>query len=819
MKVLKFGGTSVGSAENISKVLDILSSYSEKGIQFASVFSAVGGMTNKLIEMSTKASTGDETYKEILTDFENTHYTIVRELIPAKDQSTVFADIKRLLNDLEDQLTGISLIKELSNKSLDFILSHGERVNVRILTAIAQLRGLEVEYLDARKLIKTDSTFGKAKIDFALTNKNIQDHFSTTNKIQFITGFVSSDENNITTTLGRGGSDFTAAVFASALDAEDVEIWTDVDGVMTADPRRVKNAFTLPAISYIEAMEMSHFGAKVIYPPTLLPVITKKIPVWIKNTFNPESAGTIISEKSGVPNKMRVKGISSISDVALVTMLGSGMVGIPGVSARMFGALARQEVSVILITQASSEQSITFAVSPDDAMIAKKVIKEEFFYEIEAKRIEDVKVKTGLSIVAIIGENMTNTPGISGRMFHTLGINGVNISAIAQGSSELNLSVVISKSDISKALNALHDAYFLAGTQTLNVFMVGPGLIGATLLDQIKDQKEYLAEKKGVNINVVAIANSRKLLVDANGIDLTTWKEELSSCENPMSFEGFVQAMKDLNLPNSVFVDNTSNKDLIRYYDQILDASVHIVTPNKVANSSEYAYYKKLQDIAFKRNVQFLYETNVGAGLPVVRVLQDLMHSGDEVLKIEGVLSGSLSFIFNTYDGSTTFKDIVLQAKDAGFTEPDPRDDLNGMDVARKILILGREAGLPLEMEDINVNNILPQSCIDAPTVDAFFEELEKSDGIFKKMSDDAKANNQKLCFVATLAEGKVNVDLVAVGADHPFSSLSGSDNMISYTTKRYEQNPLVIKGPGAGAEVTAAGVFADMISISNSLS
>lgn len=819
MKVLKFGGTSVGSAENISKVLDILSSYSKKGIQFTSVFSAVGGMTNKLIDMSTKASVGNETYKEILSEFENTHFTIVRELIPATDQSTVFAEIKRLINDLEDQLKGVALIKELSPKTLDFILSHGERLNVRILTAVAQLRGLEVEYLDARTVIKTDSNYGRAKVDFELTNKNIQEKYNSTNKIQLVTGFISSDENDITSTLGRGGSDFTAAILGSALDAEDVEIWTDVDGVMTADPRRVKSAFTLPAISYVEAMEMSHFGAKVIYPPTLLPVITKKIPVWIKNTFNPENPGTIISEKSGKPNKMRVKGISSISDVALVTMMGSGMVGIPGVSARMFGALAREEVSVILITQASSEQSITFAVSPDDAMIAKKVIKEEFFYEIEAKRIEDVKVKTGLSIVAIIGENMTNTPGISGKMFHSLGINGINISAIAQGSSELNVSAVIDKSDISKALNTLHDAFFLAGTQTLNVFMVGPGLIGATLLNQIADQTGYLADKKGININVVAIANSRKLLVNENGIDLAKWKDELKTCQKPMSFDGFVKTIKDLNLPNSVFVDNTSNKDLIRYYDQILDASVHIVTPNKVANSSEYAYYKKLQDIAFKRDVQFLYETNVGAGLPVVRVLQDLMHSGDEILKIEGVLSGSLSFIFNTYDGSTTFKDVVLQAKEAGFTEPDPRDDLNGMDVARKILILGREAGLLLEMEDINVNNILPQACIDAASVDVFFEELEKGDAVFKKMVDDAKANNQKLCFVATLAEGKVDVDLVAVGADHPFSSLSGSDNMISYTTKRYEQNPLVIKGPGAGAEVTAAGVFADMISISNSLS
>ncbi len=819
MKVLKFGGTSVGSAKSISKVLDILADYSKKGKQFTSVFSAVGGMTNKLIEMSNVAAAGDESYKTTLTEFENKHYDIVRDLIPASEQSTVFADIKRLVNDLDDQLTGVYLIKELSPKTLDFILSHGERLNVRILTKVAQLKGLDVEYLDTRTIIKTDGNFGRAKVDFEITNKNITDKYSSTSKIQFVTGFISSDQDNITTTLGRGGSDFTAAIFASALNAEACEIWTDVDGVMTADPRKVKSAFTLSAISYVEAMEMSHFGAKVIYPPTLLPVINKKIPVWIKNTFNATAEGTIISEKSGKPNKMRVKGISSINDVALVTMSGSGMVGIPGVSGRMFGALANKEVSVILITQASSEQSITFAVSPEDAVVAKKAIKEEFHYEIEAHRIEKVAIKDDLSIVAIIGENMSSTPGISGKMFNSLGVNGINISAIAQGSSELNVSAVIDRSDISKALNALHDTFFLAGSQTLNVYMVGPGLIGATLLTQIADQKQYLIDKKGVNVNVVAIANSRKLLVDAEGIDLENWKQGLDNCDNEMSFEGFVKTIKDLNLPNSVFIDNTSNKELIRYYDQILDASVHIVTPNKVANSSEYAYYKKLQEIAFKRDVQFLYETNVGAGLPVIRVLQDLMHSGDEILKIEGVLSGSLSYIFNTYDGSTSFKDVVLQAKEAGFTEPDPRDDLNGMDVARKILILARESGLQLEPEDVKVNNILPQSCIDAPTVEDFFVELEKADDVFKKLAEDAKVKGEKLCFVATLDGKDVNVGLTAVGATHAFNGLSGSDNMISFTTKRYEQNPLVIKGPGAGAEVTAAGVFADAISLSNSIS
>lgn len=819
MKVLKFGGTSVGSAKNISKVIDIVANLWKQDKKIIVVLSAVGGMTNRLIEMSELAAKGDDTYHTLLSNFEQKHIDIVRELIPAKKQSSVFANLKRKINDLQDQLNGVFLVKELSKKSLDFILSHGERLSAYIVSEAAIEKGVKSTYIDSRKIFKTNSEFGAAKIDFEVTNKNIISEFDGSDGVHWVTGFIASDDSNVTTTLGRGGSDYSAAVLAAALDSEDVEIWTDVDGVMTADPRKVKNAFSLPAISYNEAMEMSHFGAKVIYPPTLQPVFTKKIPIVIRNTFNPEFLGTFISSVSGEPNRMRVKGISSISDVSLVTLQGSGMIGVSGFSARLFGCLANQGVNLILITQASSEHSISFAVSPGEGVVAKALIEEEFFYEIKAKKIEQVNVRKNLSVVAIIGENMTNTPGISGRMFSALGINGVNIIAIAQGSSELNISTVIDKKDLSKALNTLHDAYFLSGSRTLNVFMVGPGLIGSELLTQIKDQHDYLVKHREVNIKVVAIANSRKLLIDENGIDLGTWKEQLAETENEMSFQKFVDTINELNLPNSVFVDNTSNKEIAGYYEAILDSSVSIVTPNKVANSGTYQEYLKLKETAQKKGVSFLYETNVGAGLPIINTLQNLIHSGDEILKIEGVLSGSLSYIFNTYDGSNSFKDVVLKAKELGFTEPDPRDDLNGMDVARKILILARESGLKLEPKDVNVINPLPQNCIEAKSVDDFFVELEKSDSIFKKILVEAQAKKEKLCFIATLEEGKVNVSLKGVGENHPFQSLAGSDNMISFTTMRYKSNPLVIKGPGAGAEVTAAGVFADIITISNNLS
>ncbi len=816
MRVLKFGGTSVGSSENIQKVLAILSSYDKDNIEFVAIFSAVGGQTNKLVEMSEKAANQDESYLSVLKEFEEKHISVIRDLIDVKSQSNVFAHIKQKLNELEDYLQGVFLLGELSERTQDAVLSFGEQLSVFIISAAAKEKGLNSKFVDAREVIKTDSNFCGAKVNFVETNKNIKTLIKDTKKINFVTGFISSDDKGVTTTLGRGGSDYTASIFAAALDAEVNEIWTDVDGVMTADPRKVKNAFSLDAITYSEAMEMSHFGAKVIYPPTLQPVFAKRIPIRIKNTFNPSYAGTLISDKSGEVQRMRVKGISSINDISLVTVQGSGMIGVSGFSARLFNRLAQNQTNIIMITQASSEHSITFAVAPGEGDWAKQAIEEEFEFEIAAGRLDKVLVVKKLAVIAIIGENMSQTPGISGIMFSALGRNGINITAIAQGSSELNISTVIDKEQVSKALNTLHDAFFLSSTRTLNLFMVGPGLIGSALLEQIKDQHQYLKTNKALDIRLITIANSRQMLLNEDGIDLSNWKTDLEKVSGDMSLDIFVEKMIELDLPNSVFVDNTSNKEITKYYEQILDASIAIVTPNKVANSSEYSLYNTLKDTAARRGVKFMYETNVGAGLPIIGTLQDLVNSGDEIIKVEGVLSGSLSYIFNTYDGSTSFKDVVLQAKELGFTEPDPRDDLNGMDVARKILILARESGLALEPKDINVQNPLPKACIDAKSVDEFWIELEKNNKIFDDLAKVAKEKQAKLCFIASLKEGKCNVSLQTIEPNHPLFGLAGSDNMISFTTKRYETNPLVIQGPGAGAEVTAAGVFADIIKINN---
>jgi bifunctional aspartokinase / homoserine dehydrogenase 1 len=817
MKVLKFGGTSVGSSNTMRGVVDILLSYKKKKEEFAVVFSAMSGITNQLVEVSRRASETDPDYLQVLKEIENKHIITVKDLIEVKVQSRVIANIKMLINELEDLLHGVFLLKELSLRTQDLVLSFGERLSTTIMHEFIKQSGIQSEFLDARELIKTDNNFGSARINFRLTDRNIKEYFKTHKAVQVITGFISSTEKNETTTLGRGGSDYTASVIGAAMNADEIEIWTDVDGVMTADPRKVKRAFTLPAISYIEAMEMSHFGAKVIYPPTLQPAFNKKIHIKIRNTFNPSFEGTLISEKTNGHDYL-IKGISSIQNIALISLQGSGMVGVPGVSARLFGSLAKEHINVILITQASSEYSICFAIEPKDVSKAKKVIDEEFEVEINAKKIDEVHVENNLSIVAIIGDNMKNTPGISGKMFTAVGRNGINVRAIAQGSSELNLSIVISQNDLSKALNALHETFFLSDLKTLNLFVVGVGLIGGTLLKQIQKQSNYLLKEKSLKINVIAMGNSKKMLLDPNGINLNSWQEKLTKNGSKMKLESFIEEMKEMNLQNSVFVDCTSSKDVILHYGEILDCSISIVTPNKLANSGLYKDYEKLQKSAFKHGVKFLYETNVGAGLPVINTLKDLKYSGDKIIKIEGILSGTLSYIFNTFKGDKKFSDVVKEAKEKGFTEPDPRDDLNGMDVARKILILAREADAQLEFNDVKVENILPEACRKAKTVDAFFVELEKNNKIFEKLRTEADKKDKVLRFIAKLEDGKATVNLQSVDSSHPFYSLSGSDNMISFTTERYKERPLVIKGPGAGAEVTAAGVFAELISISNYL-
>lgn len=817
MKVLKFGGTSVGSAESIKCVVDIIKQYNDQNQKIGAVASAMAGVTNTLIETGDLAAGNDERYLQNLKDLETKHFQTIKELLKIKNQSSVLAQIKKLTNELEELMHGVFLLKEISTRTLDLILSFGERLSCQIINAYAQQEGLDTEVLDARKLIKTDDRFGKARIKKDITFKNIQDYFSEHSGIQVITGFISSTEKGETTTLGRGGSDYTAAIFGAALGAEEIEIWTDVDGVLTTDPKKVKKAFSLNELTYVEAMEMSHFGAKVIYPPTLQPAFEKRIPLRIRNTFNPDFKGTVIREKAEKGDYL-IKGISSIEGISLISLQGSGMVGVAGVSSRLFTALAENDISVIMITQASSEHSICIAVNPKEAQKAKKIIDSEFRAEIKTGKVEEALIEEDLSIVAIIGENMRNTPGIAGKMFDAMGKNGINVSAIAQGSSEVNLSIVISTKDLSKALNSVHEVFFLSDVKTLNVFLVGVGLIGGTLLKQIRSQYKHLLNDQMLNINVVALANSRKMIFNPDGIKLGNWKEQLLSSSEKSDMKQFIKKMKELNLSNSIFADCTSSPDVVGFYEEILGNSISITTPNKLAGSGPYSRFKKLKDTAFKNGIKYLYETNVGAGLPVITTLNDLMQSGDKVLKIEGVLSGTLSYIFNNFKKGSKFSEVVKTAKEKGFTEPDPRDDLNGMDVARKILILAREVGYDLELKDVKIENILPESCLKAPSVNDFFVELEKDNDHFEDLLTKANAENKVLRFIAKMENGKATVSLQSVDIQNPFYSLSGSDNMISFSTDRYSERPLVIKGPGAGAEVTAAGVFAEIISLGHFL-
>lgn len=817
MKVLKFGGTSVGTVDSIKQVIGIIESNLANGERIAVVFSAMGGVTNRLIEIGKMAASGNNDYIEFLKVVEERHFAVVRGMIHVKNQSSTFAAVRGLFNELSDILRGVSWIRELSERTLDLIMSFGERLSTLVIAEILKSKGILAEFCDARQIIHTNATYGMGDVDFDITNQQILEYFAKTSSLQCVTGFIASTKEGITTTLGRGGSDYTASIIGAALDAEVIEIWTDVDGMMTADPRKVTNAFTIPSISYAEAMELSHFGAKVIYPPSLQPAFAKNITLKVLNTFNTDFEGTYV-QKAADKKDYAITGISSIDEIALVNIQGSGMIGVAGISGRLFTALSNNDISVILISQASSEHSICFSIDPKNAIKASTVLEKEFSQEIALGHIDGISIEKNLSIIAIVGEGMKKSTGVSGKLFSVLGKNGINIVATAQGSSELNISVVISKSDLSKALNSIHGVFFQSETRSLNLFIVGVGLIGGTLLEQIKNQTAYLREEKLLNLNIAGLSNTKKMLLDADGISPESWKERVNDEGVKTSLPAFVQRMIELNLPNSVFVDCTSDKDIVQYYNMLLDASISVVTPNKVANSGSYAEYIALQRTALKRGVKFLYETNVGAGLPIINTIQGLMSSGDKFLKIEAILSGTLSYIFNSFGPGIRFVDVVKEAKAKGFTEPDPRDDLSGADVARKILILAREVGVPLEASEVKITPLLPDNCQSAPTVDAFFNELIISDDYFARMQQDAEAKGEKLRYIATLENGKAVVELRTVNALHPFYTLSGSDNIVSFTTERYKDRPLVIKGPGAGAEVTASGVFADIMSISSYL-
>ncbi|NJC27539.1 bifunctional aspartate kinase/homoserine dehydrogenase I [Neolewinella antarctica] len=819
MKVLKFGGSSVGKPERIRGIVSILKNYYASGDHFTVVFSAFGGVTDSLIEMSSLAAAGDDRYGEAFQAFAKRHQDAISELLPEGSLRTETAtQIRKSHEVLKNLLYGVFLVREASARTMDYVLSFGERSSSYIITQTLKSVGIPAEFLDARKVIRTDKKFGGATVNFDKTYAAVRKYYSEHTDIQIVTGFIASAKGGLTTTLGRGGSDYTASLLGAGLDAQAIEIWTDVSGVLTADPRRVKKAFTIPKMTYAEAMEMSHFGAKVIYPPTLMPALHKRIPLYIKNTFEPDFPGTKVSEESSDGNTA-VRGISSINSVALLTVSGSGLFGVPGTSARLFNSLAQSGINIILITQGSSEHAISFAVKPDDADGARRAAEEVFAYEIDRGVVNPVKVERELSIVAIIGENMREQPGISGRLFQALGKNGINAVAIAQGSSELNVSVVIPKEDENKALNALHEAFFLSDSKTLHLFIVGVGLIGSTLLEQVKKQNAYLRERLGMELKIVGMSNSRKMLVDVDGIDIENWQEALNNSGTDADLAVFVGRMRDANLSNSIFVDNTADDKIANYYEGILDESISISTPNKVSTSSSYAQYLRLKALATKRGVQFRYETNVGAGLPVISTLRDLMDSGDRIRKIEGVLSGSLSYIFNNFDGTKPFDAIVMDAKQKGFTEPDPRVDLSGKDVGRKILILARETGIPMESEDVSLVGFLPEGAMEAASVADFFSILKEKRTYFQELYAAAATEGKVLRMIATLEGDQASVGVQAIGPQNPFFGLSGSDNMIVFTTDRYGERPLVVRGPGAGAEVTAAGVFAEIIKIGKFLS
>jgi len=814
MKVMKFGGTSVGTADNIKRVIDIIRSAAAEG-PCAVVLSAMQGTTDQLIKAGRIAERGDDGYIEIISNIREKHTETIQALFSQEPNPRILDFVEATVHELESLCEGVRLVRELSAKTLDRILSFGELVSSRIVAAKLEAEGLDNEWKDSRLLICTDSNHGSAAVDFIETGHRLIEHFdNSSQKLHILPGFIAADAGGYTTTLGRGGSDYTASIIAAAVDADVLEIWTDVSGMMTADPRFVPNVREIAHITYREAMELSHFGAKVIYPPTIQPVMSKGIPLRIKNTFSPDDHGTLIEAESEAAAEM-VRGITSIDSITVLNLEGSGMVGIPGFSKRLFDALSRAQINVILITQSSSEHSICVAIEERFAEKAKQAVDSEFESEINVGKIEPLKVESGFSILALVGDRMKEHTGVSGRMFTTLGNNGINIHAIAQGSSERNISAIISSKDVRKAVNTLHEEFFSDGNKQINLYIAGVGTVGSRLIGQLHQQHGQLMNELRLNVRVVGIANSKRALVKNEGVDLDSYASRLGTADE-MSIAVLADSIIGENLRNSIFVDVTASPDVVDVYPRLLERSVSVIACNKIAASSEYQNYSRLKALAREYGTNFFFETNVGAGLPVINTLNDLRRSGDQVNRIEAVLSGTLNFVFNHYDGARSFADVVRQAQEEGYTEPDPRLDLNGTDVARKILILAREAGNRIEMSDIANEGFLPAECL-AGSVDAFYLAMEKHESHFKKLFDDAAAAGKTLKYIASFDDGKASVGLQSIGPDHDFANLSGKDNAVLFYTKRYSEQPLVIKGAGAGADVTAAGVFADIIRASRS--
>lgn len=813
MIVSKFGGTSVGSAENIKKVIQIVS---EKKDKLAIVVSALGGVTNLLVKASDLALENDEAFVGVVDEIEKRHFQTIEGLLDHENQTVCKAEVAKTLNELKDVLNGVSLLNDLSDKSAARILSTGEILSSFIIYQTMIQDGIKASLTDSRSLIKTDDNFLNAVVDYKTSYKNIVSGVTFDQAdVHIMPGFIASNGKGEITTLGRGGSDFTAAILANALSASLLEIWTDVSGMFTANPKLVRQAYPIKEISYLEAMELSHFGAKVLYPPTIQPALDKKIPILIKNTLSPEEKGTLISNQAK-QNDYAVKGISHIEDIALLTLEGNGMIGVPGISQRLFGALAQNKINVKFITQASSEHSICLAIDTTESDLAKKAVDDEFEFEILQHKINPLSVETELAIVALVGDNMKSHQGISGKMFSELGVNNVNIRAIAQGSTEKNISAVIHKKDVKKALNALHAVFFEDQIKQINLFIVGIGNVGSKLLDQIKTQREYLLDHLHLNLRVVGIANSRKMLFNEEGIDLDNYEKDLQSEGITSDMDGFLKGIKEVNLRNSVFIDNTANKEVTDFYAACLEQSIAVVACNKIACSSDFPNYQHLKFLSRKYKAPFLFETNVGAGLPVIDTLNNLIASGDQITEIQAVLSGSLNFIFNNFNADTSFYDVVEQAGIEGYTEPDPRIDLSGVDVMRKILILIRESGRKSELDDIENDSFLPAASLEADSVADFMETLKTEADHFENLRKAAENENSRLKYVASFKNGKAKVGLQHIPEGHPFYNLDGKDNIVLFYTDRYVDQPLIIKGAGAGAEVTASGIFGDIIRTGN---
>ena len=814
MITLKFGGTSVANAQNIQLVINIINKKS-KSEKLAVVVSALSGVTDMLLNASKKAASKDENYKNSIEEIKQKHFETISTLIESSNQNQLLIKINSQINKLQTLLDGCFLLGELSPRTSDAIASFGELLSSQIIATALQQTIPNSIFKDSRELIKTNSNFGKAIVNFDVTNSLIANYF-TSNKSQVVLlpGFIASSEDGNTTTLGRGGSDYTAAIIANGINATSLEIWTDVNGMFTANPKIVKQAQPIETISYQEAMELSHFGAKVLYPPTIQPVLKANIPILIKNTFEPEVYGTLISSNPE-NNTNPIKGITHIDNIALLTLEGSGMIGVAGSSKRLFEVLSQENINVIFITQASSEHSICIGIQNQDAEKAKIAIYKTFELEITQNKIDNCIVENDLCIVALVGESMKNHQGISGKMFSTLGKNNVNIRAIAQGASERNISVVINEKDVKKALNTLHERFFEDNTKQLNLYVIGVGNVGEKFIDQINQQKKFLKENLKINLRVIAMSNSRKMFFDEDGMNLKDWKSLLDNGETA-NVNDFISRAKEMNLRNSIFVDITANGDVASIYDQFLKQNIAVVTCNKIACSSQYENYKNLKNLSRKYNAPFLFETNVGAGLPIIDTLKHLIASGDKINRINAVLSGSLNFIFNNFSDSYNFHDVVKEAGVQGFTEPDPKIDLSGVDVARKILILIRESGYEMEMEAIENNCFLPQECMETTNNEDFFKSLIKHSNHFENLLAEAKAKECKIKFVASFNNGKASVGLQFIPKESPFYNLEGKDNIVEFYTDRYIDQPLIIKGAGAGAAVTASGIFADVIRIGN---